>query len=162
MSDVQARNMSQPNRVSPSYWDLSHNDFNYSYVDVALQFGHATLAYDRLGIGQSSHGDAISVVQAPLEMAALHAVTAMLRAGTLPGISTAFSRVIHVGHSFGALLTFQLSLMYPSDPDAVILTGFSANGSSLPAFAAGGNFVSVASVPALSAQYIAGYLALKM
>lgn len=141
-----------------SYWDLSYDNYNYSYVDVALQYGYATLAYDRLGIGQSSHGDPISTIQAPLEVAALHAITTMLRAGGISGISTQFDKVVHVGHSFGSLQTFELSLMFPGDPDAIVLTGFSVNGSFVADFAQGGNFVPANSVPALSA-YPAGYFA---
>jgi hypothetical protein len=40
-----------------TYWDLDYDNYNYSYVDVALGAGYSTLAIDRLGIGNSSHGD---------------------------------------------------------------------------------------------------------
>jgi hypothetical protein len=40
-----------------TYWDLDYNNYNYSYVNVALAAGYSTLAIDRLGIGNSSHGD---------------------------------------------------------------------------------------------------------
>jgi hypothetical protein len=40
-----------------TYWDLDYNNYNYSYVNVALEAGYSTLAIDRLGIGNSSHGD---------------------------------------------------------------------------------------------------------
>jgi hypothetical protein len=40
-----------------TYWDLDYDNYNYSYVNVALAAGYSTLAIDRLGIGNSSHGD---------------------------------------------------------------------------------------------------------
>ena len=43
-----------------TYWDLEYNNYAYSYVNVALKAGYSTLAIDRLGIGQSSHGDPIN------------------------------------------------------------------------------------------------------
>jgi len=39
------------------YWDLSFNDYNYSYVDYATSHGYSALSFDRLGIGNSSHGE---------------------------------------------------------------------------------------------------------
>ena len=49
-----------------SYWDLPFKNFNYSYVSVAVdQYGYSTLAWDRLGIGVSSHGDPLAEIQAP-------------------------------------------------------------------------------------------------
>lgn len=40
-----------------TYWDLEYDNYSYSYVNVALDAGYSTLAIDRLGIGNSSHGD---------------------------------------------------------------------------------------------------------
>jgi hypothetical protein len=40
-----------------TYWDLEYDNYNYSYVNVALAAGYSTLAIDRFGIGNSSHGD---------------------------------------------------------------------------------------------------------
>lgn len=81
-----------------SYWDLSYNDFNYSYVDVATdKYKYCTLAYDRLGIGNSSHGEPRDEIQASLEVAAIAELTMMLRNGTFPGVNHAFTKVAHVG-----------------------------------------------------------------
>ena len=81
-----------------SYWDLSYNDFNYSYVDVATdQYKYCTLAIDRLGVGNSSHGEPLNEIQAFLEVAALAKLTVMLREGSFPGINRSFTRVTHVG-----------------------------------------------------------------
>lgn len=56
----------------------------------------------------------------------------MLRNGTLPTVSQAFNKVVHVGHSFGSTLSYLLAVMYPTASDGLILTGFSQNGSFLP------------------------------
>ena len=81
-----------------SYWDNSYNNFNYSYVNVATDgYKHCTFAYDRLGIGNSSHGEPLNEIQATLEVAALAELTTMLRNGKVPGISQSFSKVTHVG-----------------------------------------------------------------
>lgn len=86
------------------YWDLSYNNFNYSYVDVATDvYKYSTLAYDRLGIGNSSHGEPLDEIQSFLEIAALAELTMMLRNGTFPGVKQAFSKVTHVGSAFSVL-----------------------------------------------------------
>ena len=81
-----------------SYWDLSYNNFNYSYVDVATDtYKYCTLSYDRLGIGNSSHGEPLNEIQAFLEIAALAELTMMLRNGTFPGVNQTFGKITHVG-----------------------------------------------------------------
>ena len=80
------------------YWDIPYNNFNYSYVDVAVDlYKYNTLAIDRLGIGLSSHGEPLNEIQASLEVAALAELTLLLRNGSLPGVPTAFNKVAHVG-----------------------------------------------------------------
>ncbi len=64
----------------------------------------------------------------------------MLRNGTFPGVNQTFSKVVHVGHSFGSAQTYALANMYPNITDGIVLTGFSMNGSFVSSFAAGGNF----------------------
>ena len=117
------------------YWDISYNNFNYSYIDTAVdKYGFSTLSIDRFGIGNSSIADPLDVVQAPAELSAILEVTTMLRQGTLPGLSyaPAFDKVVHVGHSFGSVLTFELASMHPNATDGLILTGFSGNATYLP------------------------------
>ncbi|KAI4204176.1 MAG: hypothetical protein LQ350_001367 [Teloschistes chrysophthalmus] len=117
-----------------TYWDLPFNDFNYSYIDVAVdQYGFCTLSIDRLGEGNSSKADPLSVLQAPAEMSVLYELTSMLRNGTLPNVPHAFSKIVHVGHSFGSALSYLLAVMHPTASDGLILTGFSQNGSYLAA-----------------------------
>ena len=124
------------------YWDLPYNNFNYSYVNYATDIAkYCTLSYDRLGIGKSSKGDVLNEIQSNLEIEALHQLTLMLRDGTFPGVKKAFSKVVHVGHSFGSVQTYNLVNMYPDISDGIALTGFSTNSSFAGFFLAGGNFV---------------------
>lgn len=116
----------------------------YSYVDVAAEYGHATLLYDRLGVGESSIDDPLNVVQVPLELEIAKVLAQKLRDGALS--NHAFSKVIGTGHSFGSGITQGLTSLYPQvigkftntsslhklyDTDlcldAAILTGFSVN-----------------------------------
>ena len=90
-------------------------------------YGYSTLAIDRLGIGQSSTADPLNVVQAPATISTVLEITRMLRAGRLPGVHTSFDKVVHIGHSYGSLLTYELVAMYPDVSDGIILTGFSHN-----------------------------------
>ncbi|KAJ9254119.1 hypothetical protein DTO207G8_3696 [Paecilomyces variotii] len=123
-----------------TYWDLAFDDYSYSYVDVATDdYGFYTLSYDRLGIGQSSHGSPLEI-QLRLEVEALHALTAMLHEGSFPGVDVDFDAVVHVGHSFGSLQSLLLTALYPNISDAVVLTGFSSNASYLNIWTAGCDF----------------------
>lgn len=120
---------------------MSYNDFNYSYINVATdQYKYSTLSFDRLGVGNSSHGEPLNEIQAYLEVAATAELTRMLRNGTFPGVNTTFNKIVHVGHSFGSAQTYSLANLYPELTDGIILTGFSMNSSFVPFFAAGNNF----------------------
>lgn len=142
-----------------SYWDFSYNNYNYSYVSEAVdEYGYSTFSWDRLGIGMSQHGEPVNEIQALLEVDALRALTEMLRAGSIPGVIKSFNKVVHVGHSFGSEHTYALTAMYPTISDGIALTGFSQNGSFVPFFELGGNFIQANTVAALSA-YPDGYLA---
>lgn len=70
-------------------------------------------------------------------MSAIYELTIMLRNGTLPNVPQAFSKIVHVGHSFGSALSYLLAVMHPTASDGLILTGFSQNGSFLPITTAG-------------------------
>ncbi len=139
-----------------SYWDLPYQYPEYSYIATAVdQYGFSTLSWDRLGIGMSQHGDPVSQIQAPLEVAALIALTQMLKQGSIPGVSK-FDKVVHVGHSFGSVQSFALSRDMPDLSDGLVLTGWSASALFYPYFLLGGNFVSVIGTP-LESKYVAGY-----
>jgi pimeloyl-ACP methyl ester carboxylesterase len=162
-----------------SYWDLPFNSGNYSYSAVATDdYGYATFSWDRLGLGMSSHGDPIQEVQALLEVDGLRALTEGLRNGCIDGIFDKFEKIVHVGHSFGSthvseryfevwreqvltfsVQTYALTAMYPNISDGIALSGFSQNGSFVPRFQLGGDFVDVKDNEALAPLYGHGYLA---
>jgi pimeloyl-ACP methyl ester carboxylesterase len=116
---------------------LSYDNCKYSYVDTALAAGYSTLAIDRLGIGNSSHGDPLNEIQAHAEVEALNAVTTRLRKGDITQIGHAYQKVVHVGHSFGSVQSYWLSSKYPNNTDGVVLTGFSGASMFLPYIVAG-------------------------
>ena len=124
-----------------TYWDLPYNSFNYSYIEAATKANYCTLSFDRLGVGNSSHGEPRDEIQAFLEVAALYELTMMLREGRYPGVPRAFRKIVHVGHSFGSAQTYALANMYPNASDAIVLTGFSLNATFMGYFLAGGNFM---------------------
>ena len=116
------------------------------------------MAIDRLGIGQSTRfKDPINEGQLWLEVAALKSITQSLRSGQLEGCGK-YQKIVHVGHSFGSSQTYALTAADPSISDAIILTGFSQNGSFASQFILGSNFIIANTVSSLS-SYATGYLA---
>lgn len=115
------------------YWDPSLYDYQNSYVNAALAEGYATLAYDRLGAGQSDKPDAYSGVQAPIELEILHELTLMARNGSLYKLASVASsspaptELVHVGHSYGSFLTERYLGTYPNDTSGAIITGWITN-----------------------------------
>ncbi len=105
-----------------TYWDIAPG---YSYVDAAAAAGYATLAYDRLGTGLSTHPDPLQIVQLPLQIEILHILVQQTRSGAIGGHS--FTKVVGVGHSLGSALTQGAAAKYPKDFDALILQGTSTN-----------------------------------
>ncbi|KAM5351024.1 hypothetical protein ACJ41O_003747 [Fusarium nematophilum] len=142
-----------------SYWDQSYNGYNYSYVARAVDdHGYSTLTWDRLGVGASSKGDPLSEIQVFLEIAALGELTRLAKTGCLPGITAKYTKAVHIGHSFGAVMTYGLANQSPELTDAIILTGFTQASAYLPLFAVSNNFVPVTDSPR-AAEYPAGYVA---
>ncbi|KAI9166545.1 hypothetical protein HJFPF1_02654 [Paramyrothecium foliicola] len=145
-----------------SYWDFSYNNYNYSYVDRAVDdAGYSTFSWDRLGIGSSSHGDPVSEIQVFLEIAALKELTSLVTGGKINGIEATYPDIVHVGHSFGSVITYNLVNESPDLSSGIVLTGFSQVPNYLSGFALGSNFVPVAENPVLATKYPAGYLAPK-
>lgn len=143
-----------------TYWDYPFANYNYSYVNEAVHAGYSTLSWDRLGIAESSHGkDPVNEIQVTLEIQALRAMTEMVKDGSLCGVPGKFNKLVHVGHSFGSIMSYGLTSMYPNLSDAVILTGFSQAPNYMPLFALGGNFAPVSSVDTLKGKYATGYIA---
>ncbi|KAG7002240.1 multidrug resistance protein fer6 [Physcia stellaris] len=121
------------------YWDSAFEPAQYSYVDATLSAGYSILTYDRLGTGLSSKPDANTVVQTPIQLDILRSITEIARNGSLlqhvpkaepkAGNSStshvvSFDKIIHVGHSFGSMLTSALLTTYPQLSDGAIITGF--------------------------------------
>jgi pimeloyl-ACP methyl ester carboxylesterase len=117
-----------------SYWDWPTNNYNYSYVNAAIDRNYSTFALDRLGSGDSRPAgiDPLQEVQIPLQAAALNNITAQLRANTVDGIDTSsFSQFFHAAHGVGAVVLYAFSQGNPVDDDGnklsdgMVLTGFS-------------------------------------
>lgn len=142
-----------------SYWDLPAQDHAYSYVARAVDdYGYSTLTWDRLGVGQSSHGETINEIQIFLEIAALRELTHVFASGRACGVSHSYGSIVHLGHSFGSAITYALVRETPDISAGVVLTGYSQVPNYLGLFALGGNFVPVSSIPALAAWYPTGYV----
>jgi hypothetical protein len=72
---------------------LPFNNYNYSYVSVATdKYKYSTLSFNRLGIGNSTHGEPLNEIQIFLEIAATAQLTQMLRNGTFPELITLSAR----------------------------------------------------------------------
>ncbi|KAF7980133.1 hypothetical protein HWV62_39567 [Athelia sp. TMB] len=138
-----------------SYWDFSSSE-EYSYVRASAAAGISTFRYDRLGTGlsekpadsyayvhclikDSSSTDAVHrIVQSPLELAIAQQFASMLRAGQIG--NTTFTKIVGVGHSYGAVQIQGLSAAVPAALDGIILQGFTINATALPLTAAGGAY----------------------
>ncbi|KAK9238669.1 catalytic protein [Lipomyces kononenkoae] len=105
-----------------SYWDFAKG---YSYIDVAAAAGYPTFSYDRLGTGASDHPDPIRVVQSSIQIEIAHELIQSLRDGRIGGHR--FDNVVGVGHSYGSIQSVGITVKYPMDLDAVVLTGLSIN-----------------------------------
>ncbi|KUJ10286.1 uncharacterized protein LY89DRAFT_675142 [Mollisia scopiformis] len=95
----------------------------YSWVSYASLQGYPTFAFDRLGNGNSSHPNGITVVQCPAQAATVHEMILLARNGALP-FPRNFDKIIFVGESLGSLVGNYLNVNYPQDADATILAGF--------------------------------------
>src|SRR5882757_1868082 len=83
---------------SHRYWDWPTHP-RYSYVRWMAESGHATLNFDRLGLGMSSHPPAKEVtVRAHAEV--VHELVCLARSGGFSGET--FDRIVLVGHSLGS------------------------------------------------------------
>ncbi|CAE7074342.1 unnamed protein product [Rhizoctonia solani] len=100
-----------------SYWEFGYSK-EYNFIEAANKAGYAVLTYDRLGVGQSDKPDGLNVVQSSTEVEILHQFIQQARA------SGKYSKVLGIGHSFGSIQLTGIAAKYPSDLDAVILTGY--------------------------------------
>ena len=143
-----------------SYWDLPVQRHKYSYVARAVdQHGYSTLTWDRLGIGASSRpADTVNELQIFLETEALRALTEAFARGDVLGADRAYGSIVHMGHSFGSAMTYDLVNTYPDISKGIVLTGFSHVPDYMGMFALGGNFVPVREIPRLAVRYPTGYV----
>lgn len=111
-----------------AYWFGEYFNPDNSWVSYASSEGYATLTIDRVGNGDSSHPDPITIVQLPYQAEQVHQIIVMARGGTLPlpapYTGTIFDKIILAGHSLGSVVTNNLNAKYPSDADATLLTGY--------------------------------------
>ncbi|EKD19781.1 ctr copper transporter family protein [Drepanopeziza brunnea f. sp. 'multigermtubi' MB_m1] len=119
--------LAHPATYDRNYWSPAYDGDRYSWVAYASKQGYPTFAYDRLGNGNSSRPDGVTIVQMPAQAATVHEMIQLIRAGPAGGspFPRAFDKIIHVGCSMGSLMANVLNVQYPSDVDATILTGFS-------------------------------------
>ncbi|KAH7407607.1 Alpha/Beta hydrolase protein [Cadophora sp. MPI-SDFR-AT-0126] len=105
------------------YWDSGMESANYSFVDFAVAQGYSVLFYDRLGTGKSSKVSGYDEPQSTAQLAILQQLTSLVRAGHYTGSFGAPSKVVHVGHSYGSLISNGLIATTPGLSDGAILTG---------------------------------------
>lgn len=120
------------------YWDVEVNPEQYNYIDAAISQGYSILTYDRIGNGASTKPDAYNVGQAPVETEVLVELTKLARSGKLIESSKIRSegshlsdigsykptKIVHVGHSFGSIVTIGFLSSYGELSDGAVLTGF--------------------------------------
>lgn len=97
------------------YWNWPVGPALYSYVDKTLQAGRATLDYDRVGTGASSHPPALAL-DINAEAYVLHQIVTWLHA------SLRYDLVNLIGHSLGSVISIQEAGIY-QDVSAVVVTG---------------------------------------
>src|SRR5882724_2422553 len=117
------------------YWGWPYQPETHSYIKHLVAAGYAVFAFDRIGIGRSSHPPGASVTL-DVNAFVVHQLVRALRSGAIG--KTAFQRVVLVGHSLGSIISLAEAGTY-HDVDGVVLTGishFSPSGASLlPYFA---------------------------
>lgn len=124
-----------------SYWDVPIDPAQYSYVYNALEAGYSILTYDRLTVGKSDKVDGYVVGQGATQVEVLRGITEMVRSGKLfnhiESLQTKprFDSIIHIGHSFGSLITNALLALYGTLSDGAILTGYIPTSHAITVFA---------------------------
>lgn len=118
------------------YWNFPLQPDMYSYVQAANANGYSTFSIDRLGTGNSSHPPS-SQVQTQVHVEIVRYLTEALRNGTVS--NSTHDSIVHVGHSYGSVISNALVAQYPNASQGLVLTGFSANATYLSYFFAGFN-----------------------
>ncbi|KAG9768786.1 hypothetical protein KCU88_g7082, partial [Aureobasidium melanogenum] len=111
-----------------SYWDFylpgAPDDASYSYINSVTAAGYSTLSWNRLGIEPSTIPDPYRELQSLVELAVLTELTRLARGGNIPQVPHP-SKVIHVGHSWGSILSNALAATEPDLSDGLVLTAYS-------------------------------------
>lgn len=97
-----------------TYWDWPVKPAIYSYVDKTLRAGRATLAYDRIGYGASSH-PVSALVTVDANAYALHQLIQWAS-------GQGFTQVNAIGHSVGSVVALKEASTY-KDVTRLVLTG---------------------------------------
>ncbi|MGW7416913.1 alpha/beta hydrolase, partial [Streptomyces sp. NPDC054863] len=137
-----------------TYWTLRGDPRGPSYVEAAGRAGLATLAVDRLGTGRSSAPHSSRFADTTHEQVTLQLIRKLRGAG--------FSKVILVGHSFGATVARMVAVHHPGEVDGLILTGEGAPPNSTAFEQMGGLYLPANKHPLLAGRRLDdGYLALR-
>ncbi|KAK3366354.1 hypothetical protein B0H63DRAFT_496774 [Podospora didyma] len=110
-------------------WGIPLTQFQQTRSVTANNRGYATLAIDRLGHGDNpQHPDPLTVVQPQLQLEIFHKLFPALRDPKSPinVLGRSFKKLVYVGHSYGSFLGLTLARQFPTDADALVLTGFSS------------------------------------
>ncbi|KAK8122805.1 hypothetical protein PG984_011475 [Apiospora sp. TS-2023a] len=108
--------------------------YDRRFAEYAVSKGYSLFMYDRVGTGKSSRVSGYNESQISNHLAILTSLTNSLRSGQYTGTVGKPSKIVHVGHSFGSILTHTLVEQDPSLSDGIILTGTGYNQSDFPAF----------------------------
>jgi len=93
-----------------AFWDIGVAPERYSFVRRALAVGDATFAVDRLGTGRSTHPPSSSMTL-EADAGSLYDVVRALHTDAVGG--RAFSRVVYVGQSLGAINAWLIAAQHP-------------------------------------------------
>lgn len=116
------------------------------------------MTWNQLGTAESSHGDPVNEIQIFLEIAALAGLTRWVKDGKLRGGKHKDSKLVHVGHSFGSIITHGMSNAAPDLSDGIVLTAFNQVPNFFGLFMFGSDFISVKDIKGLADRYADGYL----
>ena len=146
-----------------TYWQFGGPESEYNYIKSATESGYATLSYDRIGNGKSTFADPYREEQLGIEVTVAATLTTLLREGRLSSIAKCHiptpKKVLHIGHSFGSLITGTLAGSVPELSDGIVLTGYSTDSTYALNFAIGTNFhLASEAVPDRFAGLSTGYL----
>lgn len=147
-----------------TYWDFylpnATDDAQYSYINRITGAGYSTLSWNRLGIEPSTIADPYRHIQTPVELATLISLTLLARAGNVSHVPIP-KKVVHVGHSWGSVLSLGLAAVAPQLTDGIVLTGFSGDNHYQGLFfAASGSHIASGNAPHRfpAKQYSTGFL----